>query len=31
MTCLDKLLEKYGNNIFGRRKKKNQDKIYYKI
>ena len=31
MTCLEKLFNKYGNNIFGRRKKKNQDNTYYKI
>jgi hypothetical protein len=31
MTCLDKLIKKYGHNIFGRKKKKNQDKTYYEI
>ena len=31
MSCLEKLINKYGNNIFGRKKKNNQDKSYYKI
>jgi hypothetical protein len=31
MSCLDILIKKYGNKIFGRRRKKNQDKVYHRI
>lgn len=31
MSCLDRFIQKYRNNIFGRKNKKNQDKMYYKI
>lgn len=35
MTCLEILIKKYGNNIFGRRRKKdnneNKDNTYHKF